>query len=144
MFVLGAAISFSKLVPFAIFGLFAAGAWVLLETLSSSKPRAEERLDELRNPTVRRRNGDESGSPVKKSATVTKVLSKASPLAKPLQPKSAEEVGKLRRRLSEAGLRSEGTVGIFLGLKFIGLLVGLACSGGTALVTTSFSQTALI
>jgi tight adherence protein C len=143
MFPLGALISFSKLVPFAIFGLFAAGAWLLLETLASRKPRAQERLDELRNPTARRRS-EESASPVKKSATVTRVLSKAMPMAKPLQPKSDEEVGKLRGRLSQAGLRNEGTVGIFLGLKFIGLIIGLVLSGGTALLTSSFSQTALI
>jgi tight adherence protein C len=143
MLFLGALISFSKLVPLAVFGLFAAGAWLLLEALASRKPRAQERLDELRYPTARRRN-DESASPVKKSATVTKVLSKATPMAKPLQPKSAEDIGKLKGKLSQAGFRSEGTVGIFLGLKFIGLLVGLACSGGTALLTSSFSQSALI
>ncbi|MBI3837354.1 MAG: type II secretion system F family protein [Planctomycetia bacterium] len=143
MLFLSAAISFSDLVPFAVFGLFAAGAWLLLEMLASRNPRAQERLEELRYPTARRRN-QESAAPVKKSATMTKVLSKATPMARPLQPKSVEDVGKLKGRLSQGGFRSEGSVGIFLGLKFIGLLIGLASSGGTALLTSSFSQSALI
>ena len=67
MLLLGALMSFSRFVPFAVFGLFAAGAWLILEMLASRKPRAQERLDELRYPTARR-HADESASPVKKSA----------------------------------------------------------------------------
>jgi tight adherence protein C len=136
-----AAIPFSKLVPFAIFGLFAVGAWLILETLGARKPRAQERLEELRNPSKRRAA---ETTPVKKSATMTKMLAKATPMAKPLQPKTDEEVGKLRRRLSEAGFRNESALGIFLGLKFIGLMVGLSLSGGTALLTAGLTQKALI
>jgi tight adherence protein C len=134
------AVSFSKLVPFAIFGLFAVGAWLILEMLAARNSRAQERLEGLRHPS-RRRNGDDA--PVKKSATMSKVLAKASPMSKPLQPKSAEEVGKLRRRLTEAGFRNETAVGIFLGLKFIGLIIGLTFSGGTALFTVGLTQKAL-
>src|SRR5206468_3252866 len=97
--------------------------------------------DELRSPSTRK-HGDET--PVKKSATVSRVLAKATPMAKPLQPKSAEEEGKLKRRLGEAGLRSEGAVSIFLAMKFIGLVVGLTLSGGTSLLTSSYTQQALI
>ena len=131
----------TTLVPFAIFGLFAVGAWLILETLGARKPRAEERLDELRHPT--RRQNSESTS-TKKGATMSRMLAKATPMARPLQPKTAEDVGKLQRRLSEAGFRTENAVGIFLGLKFIGLVIGLAMSGGTALFTGSMTQRALI
>ena len=124
-----------------LFGLFAGGAWVLLEMIGGRKPRAEERLEEMRNP---RRRDEQGGLTVKKSAAMTKVLSKASPMAAPLQPKSEAEVGKLRSRLTQAGFRQETAVGIFLGLKFIGLIVGLTLSGATALLTASFSQSALI
>ena len=137
-----ALIPFAKLVPFAIFGLFAAGAWFVLEVLGGAKPRAQERLEELRNPQLRRERED--GSPVKKSISVTKVLEKAAPMAKPLQPKTDVEAGKLKSRLSYAGLRSENAPTIFLSLKFIGLVVGLTVSGGTTLLTTSFNQRALI
>jgi len=131
-----------KLIPFAVFIAFAVFAWLLLESFGSRKPRAEERLDELKFPASRRRNGDDA--PVKKAATMTRVLSKASPMAKPLQPKTAAEAGKLKSRLSEAGIRSEGAVGVFLGLKLIGLLVGLSLSGATSLLTSGFTQSALI
>jgi len=136
-----AAIPFDKLLPFAIFGAFAVGAWLILEKLGGRKPRAEERLDELRFPSRRR---DKNAAPVKKTATMGKVLSKATPMAKPLQPKSVEEVGRLKGRLSYAGFRTEGAVGIFLGLKFIGLLVGLTMSGAATLITGGFTQNALI
>ncbi len=129
-----------KLVPFAIFGLFAVGAWFVLERLGAHRPRAEERLDELRNPSRRR---DKDGS-ARKTKTMSKVLAKASPMARPLQPKSAEEESKLRRRLCEGGFRNETAVGIFLGLKFIGLIVGLMASGGTAVFTVGLTQKALI
>ena len=136
------AFSFARLMPFAIFGLFAVAAWMILEMLGGRKKRAEERLDELRNPQARRRG--EQASPVKKAATMTRMLSKASPMAKPLQPKSAEEQSKLKRRLSEGGFRTDNAIAIFMGLKFIGLIVGLTMSGATTLATSSFSQSALI
>ena len=135
--------SLTKLLPFAIFGLFAVIAWMVLEKLGGRKQRAEERLDELRNPSARRR-AEQGGAPVKKAATMGRMLSKASPMAKPLQPKSAEDQGKLKRRLGEAGFRTENSTGVFLGLKFIGLIVGLTISGATSLATSSFSQSALI
>jgi tight adherence protein C len=141
VFFLLAAIPFVKLVPFAVFGLFAVGAWVLLERVGGGNPRTDERLEELKNPQSRRRD---ENTPVKKAATMTKVLAKASPMAKPLQPKTDEEVSKIRSRLSVAGFRNEGAVSIFLAMKFIGLLIGLTVSGGTALLTTSFTQSALI
>jgi len=136
-----AALPLSKIVPFAIFGLFAVGAWLVLEKLAASKPRAEERLDELRNPQRRR---EAEAARDKKGRTMSKVLAKASPMAKPLQPKTDEAAGKLKQRLSEAGFRNETTVGVFLGLKFIGLIVGLSFSGGAALLTTGLTQNGLI
>jgi tight adherence protein C len=137
-----ALVSFTKLVPYASFGLFAVVAWLLLEYIGGRKPRAEERLDELKNPALRR--GGPDGTPVKKQATVTKVLEKAAPMAGPLRPKTEREASRLKSRLSYAGLRTDNATSIFLALKFIGLIVGLSLSGGTALLTSSFSQRALI
>ncbi len=136
-----AALPMAKLVPFAVFGLFAVGAWLILETLGARKPRAEERLEELRNPG-RRRNGE--NAPVKKGATMSRMLAKATPMARPLQPTKAEDVGKIRQRLSEAGFRSENAVSVFLALKFIGMVIGVTASGGTAILTGSMTQKALI
>ncbi len=137
-----AAISISKLVPFAIFGLFAVGAWLLLETLGARNSRAQERLEELRNPQLRRER--EENKTAKRSSAVSKVLEKAAPMSKPLQPKTDVEVGKLKSRLSIAGFRGESSPSIFLAMKFIGLIIGLTLSGGMTLVTGHVTQRALI
>ncbi len=135
--------SLAKLIPLAVFGMFAAGAWLLLEALGGRNSRPQERLDELKNPQIRRR-GAEDNSPVKKSAAMTRMLARTTSMARPLQPKSDEEVGRLKQRLGEAGFRSETVTSIFLAMKFIGLIVGLTISGAATLVTSSFSQSALI
>jgi len=137
-----AAMLLSKLVPLAIFGLFAVGAWLVLETIAGHKPRAQERLDELQNPELRRER--EGGMSNQKGGAVSRVLEKAAPMGKPLQPKTELEASKLKTKLSVAGFRNESNAGVFLALKFIGLIVGLSVSGGTSLLTASFSQRALI
>lgn len=129
--------SFAQFMPFAVFGLVAALAWWLLDFFGSSKPRAEERLDELKNPIARR---VEKIPATKKQAAVTKVLAAATPLAKPLQPKTEAEVGKLKSRLLEAGIRGENAVSVFLGTKFAFLVVGLMLGGGTLLLSTTIGQ----
>jgi len=74
---------------------------------------------------------------------MTRVLEKASPaLARPLRPKTELEASKLKLRLANAGFRSEAAPTVFLGLKFLGLIVGLFSSGTTLLVISNFSQRA--
>ena len=136
-------VSWDKVMPFAVFGAFAAAAWWLLDMLATSKPRAEERLEEFKNPRARRRDGDDG--PTKKSATMTKMLAAASPaLAKPLQPKNEVEVGKLKNKLTQAGFRNETAVTVFLGLKFAMLLVGVVLGGGAVMLSSGVNQKSLI
>ena len=74
--------SLEDLLPFAVFGMFAALAWWALELVAAGKSRAVERLDELKDPLARRKKADTSA--LKKQDAMTKVLEKASPaLAKP-------------------------------------------------------------
>lgn len=123
-------INFERLVPWALFGAFAALAWWTLEYLAVGKSRAMERIDELKDPQKRRRATSQGA--MKQADTMTKMLEKASPaLAKPLQPKSEAELGKLKAKLSSAGFRGESAGSIFLGLKFTGLVTGLLLGGGT-------------
>ena len=127
-------LNYNYIIPIACFGAFAAGAWWLLEKIAAGKPRAVERLDELRQPRARR--DDKQDKVVRKTDAVTKVLQKASPaLAAPLQPKSELDRSKLKTRLANAGFRHEGAPSIFLGLKFVGLLAGLFLGGGTVLLS---------
>jgi tight adherence protein C len=131
-------VDFAQLLPLAIFGLFAVTAWWVLDFFATGRPRAVQRLDELKNPGLRRR---ETASVTKKQDAMTKVLEAASPaLAAPLQPKSELEASKIKLRLSNAGFRSEAATTVFLGFKFLGLIVGLFGSGSTMLFLGNFSQ----
>ncbi len=135
-------LNLESLLPLALFGTFAAVAWWVLELVATGKPRALERLDELKNPHKRR---TESAGALKKQDTMTRVLEKATPaLAKPLQPKNEAEISKLKMKLANAGFRSETAGSIFLGLKFGGLVLGLFLGGGTILGLAGVSQKSLV
>ncbi len=132
---------FIHYLPWLVFGVFAIVAWLLLDMFTGKRDRANERLDELRNP--RRREDLLKGG--KKADSMAKVFEMAAPsLAKPLQPKSEIEVNKLKAKLSAAGFRNESTSSAFLGFKLIGLVVGLVLFGGTTLVMTGASEKSLI
>ncbi|HEX3869229.1 MAG TPA: type II secretion system F family protein [Pirellulales bacterium] len=136
---------FVRYVPYAVFGMIAAGCWALLNWLASSKPRAAERLEEIRNPNLRRKRRMEEDGETKRADAVTRVLAKASPaLAKPLQPKTELEVNKLKLKLMTAGFRGEAAPSIFLGTKLLGLMIGLMISGVTLIALQSFSQQAFM
>ena len=130
MFFAESMIDFARLMPWALFCAFAALAWWALEYLAAGKPRALERIEELKDPRKRRSAANQSA--MKQTDSMTKMLEKASPaLAKPLQPKNEAELGKLKAKLAHAGFRSESAGSIFLGLKFVGLISGLLLGGGT-------------
>ena len=138
-------INFESLLPFAFFGLFALGAWWVLDRVASGRSRAVERLDELKNPALRRRKTEEEVGVVKKADAVTRVLAKASPaLAKPLQPKSELEISKLKMRMANAGFRNEAAPSIFLGLKGAGLLGGLMLGGVSLVAFSEINQQSLM
>ncbi|HVT30949.1 MAG TPA: type II secretion system F family protein, partial [Lacipirellulaceae bacterium] len=104
--ILASLISMPLLTKLAIFGGVACGAWILLDLLSAKKPRAEARLDDLRDPA--RRRGETARGVTKRSDGIGRLLEKTTPkMAKALQPKTEEEVGKLRAKLNYAGFRSE-------------------------------------
>lgn len=138
-------INFEKLLPFAVFGMFAAAAWWVLDRLASGRSRAVERLDELKDPSLRRRKLDEDGKVIKKQDAMKRVLERATPaLAKPLQPKNELEANKLKMKLASAGFRGEAAASVFLGLKFAGLMAGLFFSGITIAAVSEFNQKSLM
>ncbi len=145
MLTLAALISTELLTKLAIFGGVAIGAWLLLEMLSTGKPRAEARLDDLRDPSRRRGELNVSRGVTKRSDGMARLLEKASPrMARPLQPKSAEDVGKLRAKLNYAGFRSESAPSIFLGFKTVCLGLGFLAGGGTMWFTKGPTTEALM
>ena len=135
--VLFAEIDFEAMVPFAIFGLVALAAWWILDMIASGRSRTKERLEEIKSPDLRRRKG----GPVKPTDKVARVVEKAAPaLAKPLQPKNGFEVSKIKSKLSHAGFRGEAAVSTYLGLKFVGLMVGMIVGGITLLASLGVTQ----
>lgn len=133
-------LSLQPLVPIAIFGAIALGAWLLLNVMATDKPRAIERLEEFKNP-MRRKKKEEEESAMKKQDAMTRLLAKAAPtLSSPLQSQNAAEVGKLKQKLNEAGFRSESAPQMFLAVKFGALVFGLFVSGTGALLFTEMNQ----
>ncbi len=131
--------SFEQLLPYAFFGLVAVLVWWVLDRVAAGKPRAEERLDEYKNPGLRRQKSEG-----KKSDAMARVLEKATPtLSKPLQPTNALEVSKLKMRLAHAGCRSQLAPGVFLSLKFAGLIAGLLIGGGSFAAMQGMTQKSL-
>ncbi len=127
----------------AIFGCAAAGAWWLLDFLAGQKPRAEERLDEFREPNTRK-SDLLRGIKGSNNSAMAKVLEKASPaLSKPLQPKTIEEVGKARAKLNQAGFRGEKATEVFWSLKMIGLISGFMFGGGAVVLSRGFDTNTL-
>jgi tight adherence protein C len=136
-------ISFERLVPWALFGTFAALAWWILDAMATGKPRALERLKELNEP--RKRRAAAARGALKESDAMTKMLERASPaLAKPLTPKNAAEMSKLKATLAHAGFRGETASNIFLGLKFAGLVVGLLFGGGIVTSIRGVNQNSMV
>jgi tight adherence protein C len=134
-------INWESLVPFAVFGLFAAVAWWFLELIASRNSRTAERLDEIKNPALRKRKENVS---LKRGDAMAKMLEKASPaLAAPLQPKNEYELSQLKAKLASAGFRGEAASSIFLGLKFTGLIVGLVFGSSIVMATMGISQKSL-
>ena len=122
----------STLLPFAAFGAIGATVWFLLDYFAAPRARAEERLDEFRDPMVRKR--DDRGGAAESDA-MSQVLDSAAPaLAQPLMPKDEAEANDLKMRLSYAGFRSESAPMMFLSLKVMLLLCGLLIGGGTLLI----------
>jgi len=135
-------INAEQLVPVAIFIGIAALAWWALDLVASGKPRALERLDELRNPQSRR---GQDAPPLARRERMAKVIESAAPaFAKPLQPQDELEMGKLKLKMANAGFRGESATTIFLGLKFASLLLGMVIGGSLILANGTDRQTILV
>jgi tight adherence protein C len=134
MIVYAASIWDSPLVmQLAIFGAATAAVWFLLDFFAGHKPRAEQRLEEIREPNTRKNDLTRDG---KNRSKMSKVLAMASPaLSKPLQPKTTEEVGKARMKLNQAGFRGSKAPEVFWAMKMVGLAGGFLIGGGAVVIT---------
>lgn len=131
------------LIPIVTFIGIVAVVWMVLESMTGEKARAEQRLEELRDP--KRKGGRLDDRDQKKSEAITRVLQKASPaLAKPLTPMDENQMGKLRQDLVEAGFRSEQAPTTYLAIRTICAGAFLFLAGGTTIFMYGFTSDAAI
>lgn len=136
---LGITLSYTTIIPVAIFLAFGALTWLVLSHFMDRDDRAEQRLQELSDP---RRKPDDREE--KKSEALSRVLKKASPaLAKPLTG-NEKEMSRLRQDLIEAGFRSESAPLTYLAIRTIVSLAFLVLGGGFSLLMYGFTGTAAV
>ncbi len=134
-----AASTLTFVLPIVAFVLFGACAWLVMDSIASRKTTAEQRLEEFKDPQLRKRKEADAGNKLSTSS-MKKMIQRATPaLAKPLQPKSESDVGKLKLKMAKAGFRSEAAPSLFLGLKFAMLIAGLFLSGGAVAILAHLS-----
>jgi tight adherence protein C len=126
---------FANILPWAIFGVITFGVWALINVFTSRSTRAIERLEELRDPTLRNRE-QQSG----KTGMGAMVEMAAPALSKALQPKTELEQSELKRRMANAGYNSPGAAQMFLAVKFAMMVGGALLGGGFGLVSWGLTQ----
>jgi tight adherence protein C len=112
----------NELIYAGIFGAFVFGVWSVLSFLSNRNSRAAARLDRLSRPG----SGPEADDPKLNKERFQGVMDTAKALAGPLMPKTELEQSQLKVKLANAGCRSESAAKVYLGLKFITLLIFVA------------------
>lgn len=132
--------STSLLAGIIFIGVTAATFAVIGRIGGADKPRAEARLDMMRN-----RRGSGARAPERnKKETIVAVLDKATaPLADTVTGTEAE-MGKLRETLVNAGFRSEKAPVMYKGLQLIVTAIGLFIGGVFGLISDGFTQGLII
>lgn len=130
--------NFAQLLPWAVFAGFGCGAWALMNYLANRNSRADERLEELRNPLLRGKGRTEDP---KAQSGVGNMMEKAAPaLSRALQPKSELEQSKLKVSLANAGFNSPYASEWYLAIKFASLIGGLVLGGGYGLAAWGMTR----
>lgn len=133
------------LTSIAIFFAVATVSWVALTRVSGDdRPRAESRLDELKDPRRRVSDIAEGEKQQSKNAALTAALERA---ATPLADKiggSEAEIGKLREELMHAGFRRESAPLVFKTIQLALAGIGLFLGGVTGLALDGMNREMLI
>jgi len=132
------------IIQLSVFGLIGALAWLAVDWLGAGRSRAEQRLEDFKDP-VRRKRDEAAGPGKKKQDAMARMLEASAPaLSKPLQPKTEQAMSKLKLKLSYAGFRSEAAPQIFLSIKFVMLMIGVVVCGGTTVALMGINRSSLM
>lgn len=119
-----------QILPWAIFGFITCVVLVLMSIVNTRKSRALERLEELRDPTLREKDRLSKD----KKTGMAAALEKAAPsLSQAIAPKSEVERNQLKLRLANAGFNNPNAASLFLTIKVIALGIGLVVGGGVGM-----------
>ena len=128
-----AEIDFIALLPFALFGAVAIGAWIVVDMVFNSKSKTESRLERMKNRAAGKSDLVKESTSAKEG--ITKLLESASPkISEALKPKSEKEISKLKQKLDEAGWRADNAASILSTLKVIAAGFGFFFAGGVTLL----------
>lgn len=123
-----------QILPWAIFGLISCVVMIMMSYMSSRNSRTMERLEELRDPTLR-----DKEKLAKEKHGMAAAIEKAAPkLSQALAPKSEVERNDLKMRLANAGFHNPNATSIFLTVKLIFLAVGALSGVGAAIAMYGF------
>lgn len=139
-----AEIDFVTVLPFAVFGAIAIGAWAVTDSLFNRKSKSEERLNLIKQRPGADKTEDQTKDGGRKADGIKRLLAKASPaLGDVLKPTKPNEVGKQKQKLDEAGFRGEQAALMFNTLKMIMAIIGFVVGGGAALTLNGMSISTL-
>ena len=139
-----AEIDFVTVLPFAVFGAIAIGAWAVTDSLFNRKSKSEERLNLIKQRPGADKTEDQAKDGGRKADGIKRLLAKASPaLGDVLKPTKPNEVGKQKQKLDEAGFRGEQAALMFNTLKMIMAIFGFVVGGGAALTLNGMSISTL-
>ncbi len=134
-----AALDFTTILPFALFGAVALGMWVVADTFMGGRTKTETRLERINNRTAAVK--ETSGT----KENIQKLLAKASPkLSESMTPKNEAAFSKMKQSLNEAGYRGESAVATLSTLKAISAITGLVLGGGISLLTNGLDMWTLV
>lgn len=114
-----------------IVGAFAFGVWAVLSMISQRNSKAQERLARLSRPQSL---VDIEDPTTKKKERMKGIVEAAQAMSKPMMPQTELEQSELKIRLANAGFRSDGAITMYLGLRFVSLLVGLVAAAMVVLL----------
>ena len=129
------------IVSVAVFVGVTAIAWVAIGRVSGDdKPRAEARLDMMKNRRTSALESEDGDKQQKKNEALAAALEKAtSPLADAVTG-NEKEMGKLREKLVNAGFRRESAPVVFKGLQLIVAGIGLFIGGVFGVLQDGLTQ----
>jgi tight adherence protein C len=122
----------------AVFLAIAAIAWLAVEYLLGNRSRAEERLEDFRDPAGRKRREEKGGM------SMSKLMASAAPALAKFKPKNEQEFSKLKLELSYAGFRSDNAPAVYNALRIIGGIVGLFLGAGISIFTGGANMGAIM